>query len=99
MKHWVYCVHTFREADSEGIGTNLSNNFVWSEILFGKFLGWPRCAEKLSFDVHVVADFEVWSCGSPGIRRALVTFLGLGDLHTEFLMELVKVRCKFPSTR
>ena len=83
--------HRVRELESKGVGSCLSDNGIWPYVLLGEFLRGPSGPKVLSFDENLIDDFEVRRQRSFGVSRSLITFLGMGHLLTEELMEGVEV--------
>ena len=89
MKNWVYSFHGVRESESEGVGSWLHDDFKRSEILFGELFRQSGGAEKLSFNEGLAPNFEVQSRSSSHVSGFLISLLGIGDVLSEFLVELV----------
>src|SRR3984893_3539103 len=87
--------HGLGELEYEGVRAGLSDDFERSEELFGKLAGGSGRTEILRFNVDSGSDLEL-RCRSPaGIRWTLIAMLRIGDLGTEFLVELVQVHSEF----
>src|ERR1700730_11372260 len=90
--------HGLRESEYKGVRAGISNDFERSEEFFGKLPGGSGHAEILRLNIDSGSDLEL-RCRSPaGIRRTLIATLRVGDLDTEFLVELVQVHSEFSGT-
>src|ERR1700730_4383082 len=90
--------HGLGESEYKGVRAGLSDDFERSEEFFGKLLGGSGHAEILRFNIDSGSDLEL-RCRSPaGIRQTLIATLRVGDLDTEFLVELVQVHSEFSGT-
>src|ERR1700731_1504525 len=90
--------HGLGEAEYKGMRASPSDDFERSEDLFGKLSGGSGCTEILRFNIDLGSDLEL-QCRSPaGIRWTLIATLRVGDLDTEFLVELVQVHSEFSGT-
>src|ERR1700726_927688 len=90
--------HGLRESEYKGVRAGLSNDFERSEEFFGKLSGGSGRAEILRFNIDSGSDLEL-RCRSPaGICWTLIATLRIGNLGTEFLVELVQVHSKFSGT-
>ena len=68
----------------------MPNDLIGAQVLFRQFPGGAGSAEILSFDKHMVADFEWGGGGAALVGVLLVAVLGLLDVLLQFLMELVE---------
>ena len=74
----------------------LRDDCVWSEELFGEFLGGSSGVNVLCSDIDGISDFEV-RCRKPMfVCLYPVAFLSLRDVIPEFAMEFVQVHSVFP---
>src|ERR1700731_3791243 len=90
--------HGLGESEYKGVRAGLSDDFERSEEFFGKLSGGSGRAEILRFNIDSGSDLEL-RCRSPaGIHRTLIATLRIGDLDTEFLVELVQVHSEFSGT-
>src|ERR1700731_2459669 len=87
--------HGLRELEYKGVRAGPSDDFERSEELFSKLSGGSGHAEILRFNIDSGSDLEL-RCRSPaGIHWTLIATLRIGDLGTEFLVELVQVHSEF----
>src|ERR1700731_4241537 len=90
--------HGLGESEYKGVRAGLSDDFERSEEFFGKLSGGSGHVEILHFNIDSGSDLEL-RCRSPaGIHRTLIATLRIGDLDTEFLVELVQVHSEFSGT-
>src|SRR6202045_1710702 len=90
--------HGLGELEYKGVQAGLSDDFERSKEFFGKLSGGSGRVEILRFNIDSGSDLEL-RCQSPaGIRRTLIAMLRIGDLGTEFLVELVQVHSEFSGT-
>ena len=89
MEDGVYGSHAIGESEGKGVSSDLGNDFVGAQVLFGEFLGGSCRSEESCFDEDLISDLEVRSRHSLCVGRSLISALGFGDLFSEFLMEFV----------
>src|ERR1700731_2650695 len=98
VENRVDCSHGLGEPEYEGVQASLSDDFERSEELFCKLSGGSGHTEILRFNVDSGSNLELWCWSPTGVRRTLIATLRIGDLGTEFLVELVQVHSEFSGT-
>src|SRR6202045_5224407 len=91
VENGVDCSHGLGESEYKGVRASFSDDFERSEEFFGKLLGGSGHAEILRLNIDSGSDLELRCWGLTGICRTLIATLRIGDLGTEFLVELVQV--------
>src|SRR3984893_11639214 len=98
VENGVDCSHGLGESEYKGVRAGPSDDFERSEEIFGKLSGGSGRTEILRFNIDSGSDLEL-RCRSPaGIRWTLIATLRIGDLGTEFLVELIQVHSEFLGT-
>ena len=69
----------------------MTDDFVWTNVFLGEFLGRTGGTEELGLDEDLRTNLEFRRRSTAGISRTLIAFLGLGNLESEFVVELVEV--------
>src|ERR1700731_4123651 len=95
VENGVDCSHGLREAEYEGVGAGLSDDFERSEEFFGELPGGSGHMEILRLNVDSGSDLELQCWSLMGVRRTLIASLCIGNLGTEFLVEFVQVHSEF----
>src|ERR1700731_925346 len=95
VENRVDCSHGLRESEYKGVPAGFSDDFERSEEFFGKLPGGSGHAEILHLNIDSGSDLELWCWSPTGICRTLIATLRIGDLGTEFLVELVQVHSEF----
>jgi hypothetical protein len=68
--------HGIRKAEDKGVGTGLSNDFVWTEILFGKLFRGLGSLEEPGLHERVLTDLEFRRRYTAVVGSLLITLLG-----------------------
>src|SRR6202045_4915129 len=98
VENRVDCSHGLRESEYKGVRAGFSDDFERSEEFFGKLPGGSGHAEILRLNIDSGSDLELRCQGPAGIHQTLIATLRIGDLGTEFLVELVQVHSEFSGT-
>jgi hypothetical protein len=75
--------HAVRKTKGEGMGSNLSDDFEGSKVLFRELLGRSRQAEVFCLDKDLTANQKLWCRRSFCICQTLVSSFSFGDLLSE----------------
>ena len=86
-----------REAECEGQRAWLGDDGKGAEVLLSKLLGRTGCAEKLSSDECLLANFEFRCQRVAGICEFLIMLLGSGDFVFKHGVEIIQVDHKVMS--
>src|ERR1700730_10184274 len=90
--------HGLGESEYKGVRAGFSDDFERSEEFFGKLPGGSGRVEILRLNIDSGSDLELQCRGPADTRRTLIATLRIGNLGTEFLVELVQVHSEFLGT-